>query len=146
MPVKTLVRNLRLVSGLVLMLFVIGHLINLGLGLDSLEVMGRWRPILLDPWRSVAGATLLTSAAAVHTVLGLYAVSVRRSMAMSRTDMVQLTLGLLTPPMLITHVIATHVAGEFGRDFNFTYGQMLAVYWSFAPHYAFQQLFVVMIV
>ncbi len=146
MPVKTLLRNLRLVSGLVLMLFVIGHLANLALGLHSLSAMGAWRVLLLDPWRTPVGSGLLVLSAAVHTALGLYAIATRRSLSMSRTDAVQLVLGLLTPPMLITHVVATHIAGEFGRDFNFVYGQMLAVYWSFAPKYAFQQLFVVMMV
>ncbi len=146
MPVKTVLRNLRLVSGLVLMAFVISHLINLSLGLHSLAAMGDWRVVLLDPWRGTVGATLLIGAAAVHTALGLYALATRRSLAMSRTDAVQLALGLLTPPMLITHVVATHIAAQFGRDFDFVYGQMLAVYWSFAPRYAFQQLFVVMIV
>ena len=144
MPVKTLLRNLRLVSGLVLMLFVIGHLANLALGLHSLSAMGAWRVLLLDPWRTPVGSGLLVLSAAVHTALGLYAIATRRSLSMSRTDAVQLVLGLLTPPMLITHVVATHIAGEFGKDFNFVYGQMLAVYWSFAPKYAFQQLFVVM--
>ena len=146
MPVKTVLRNLRLVSGLVLMAFVISHLINLSLGLHSLTAMGDWRVVLLDPWRGTVGASLLIGAAAVHTALGIYALATRRSLAMSRTDAVQLALGLLTPPMLITHVVATHIAAQFGRDFNFVYGQMLAVYWSFAPRYAFQQLFVVMIV
>ena len=146
MPTQTLLRNLRLVSGLVLMLFVIGHLANLALGLHSLGAMGAWRVLLLDPWRTPVGASLLVAAAAVHTALGLYAIATRRSLSMSRTDAVQLVLGLLTPPMLITHVVATHIAAEFGKDFNFIYGQMLAVYWSFAPQYAFQQLFVVMMV
>ncbi len=146
MPVNTLLRHLRLVSGLVLMLFVIGHLLNLALGLHSVSAMGAWRYLLLDPWRTPLGAVLLVGAAGVHTALGLYAIAMRRSLSMSRTDLVQLVLGLVTPPMLITHVVATHIAGEFGKDFNFVYGQMLAVYWSFAPKYAFQQLFVVMIV
>jgi len=146
MPAITLLRNLRLVSGLVLMLFVIGHLLNLALGLHSVSAMGAWRYLLLDPWRTPVGTVLLVGAAGVHTALGLYAIAMRRSLSMSRTDLVQLVLGLVTPPMLITHVVATHIAGEFGKDFNFVYGQMLAVYWSFAPKYAFQQLFVVMIV
>ena len=143
---KTLLRNLRLLSGLVLMCFVIGHLANLALGLHSLAAMGAARVWLLDPWRTSAGSLLLITSAGIHAALGLYAISSRRSWSMSRTDMVQLLLGLLTPPMLITHVMATHVAAEFDRNFNFVYGQMLAVYWSFAPRYAFQQLFVVMIV
>ena len=146
MPTNTLVRHVRLVSGLILMAFVVGHLINLSIGLHSLAAMEQWRPKLLAPWRTTLGLSLLGSAAAVHALLGLYAMSARRSFAMSRTDVVQLLLGLLTPPMLINHVFATHVAGELGRDFDASYGQMLAVYWSFAPLYAFQQLFVVMIV
>ena len=143
---KTLLRNLRLLSGLVLMCFVIGHLANLALGLHSLGAMGAARVWLLDPWRTSVGSLLLIGSAGIHTALGLYAISSRRSWSMSRTDLVQLLLGLLTPPMLITHVMATHIAAEFDRNFNFVYGQMLAVYWSFAPRYAFQQLFVVMIV
>ncbi len=146
MPGKTLIRNLRLVSGLVLMVFVISHLTNLSLGLHSLAAMESWRPRLLGPWRTSFGAIVLIGAAAVHALLGLYAMSARRSMAMSRTDMVQLVLGLLTPPMLINHVVATSVAGDLGKEFDSSYGQMLAVYWSFAPLYAFQQLFVVVIV
>ena len=146
MPTQTLVRNIRLISGLVLMAFVISHLLNLSLGLHSLATMEAWRSKLLAPWRSMPGALLLTVAAAVHALLGLYAMSARRSFAMSRTDVVQLLLGLLTPPMLISHVFATYVANELGPSFDSSYGQMLAVYWRFSPAYAFQQLFVVVIV
>ncbi|MCY7306311.1 MAG: hypothetical protein LH632_09195 [Rhodoferax sp.] len=146
MPSKTLLRNLRLLSGLVLMTFVVGHLSNLALGLHSVAAMGAARWLLLDPWRNPVGGGLLALCAVVHTMLGLYAISARRSWTMSRTDVVQLVLGLLTPPMLITHVVATSIASDFDRNFQFAYGQMLAVYWSFAPEYAFQQLFVVMIV
>ncbi|MEO6625360.1 MAG: 2Fe-2S iron-sulfur cluster-binding protein, partial [Burkholderiaceae bacterium] len=146
MAPRTLIRNVRLVSGLVLMAFVISHLANLALGMHSLGAMGAARPWLLDPWRSGVGGILLIWSASIHAALGLYAISARRSWSMSRTDIVQLVLGLLTPPMLITHVVATHMAAQYDHDFNFVYGQMLAVYWSFAPRYAFQQLFVVMIV
>ena len=143
---KTVLRHIRLVSGLILMAFVIGHLANLSIGLHSLAAMEHWRPRLLAPWRSSFGIVLLAGAAAVHALLGLYAMAVRRSFALSHTDVVQLLLGLLTPPMLITHVFATHVANQLGHGFDSSYGQMLAVYWSFAPLYAFQQLFVVVIV
>ena len=143
---KTVVRQVRLVSGLILMAFVIGHLANLSIGLHSLAAMESWRPRLLAPWRTTFGLSLLGGAAAVHALLGLVAMSARRSLAMSQTDVVQLLLGLLTPPMLINHVFATHIAHQLGKGFDSSYGQMLAVYWSFAPLYAFQQLFVVMIV
>jgi adenylate cyclase len=139
-------RSLRLLTGLVLMGFVAGHMINLMLGMHSLAAMENWRPWLMGPWRSVAGQGLLVCSALVHLALGVYAIAARRSLAMSKTDWVQLCLGLAVPPLLLNHAIVMHMAGEVTPDFDSTYGQMLAVYWSFSPGYAFQQLAVVMVV
>jgi len=146
MHAATLVRNVRLVSGLILMAFVLSHLSNLTLGIRSLATMEAWRATLMGPWRTGVGVSLLAGAALVHIVLGLYAMSARRSFAMSRTDVVQLCLGLLTPPLLLNHAVVMYTAGRVTPDFDATFGQMLAVYWSFSPRYAFQQLFVVVIV
>ena len=139
-------RGVRLVTGLVLLLFVTGHMANLMLGMHSLAAMEHWRPWLMGPWRSALGQGLLVGCALVHIALGLYAISARRSLAMSKTDVVQLCLGLLTPPLLLNHAIVMHMAGEVTPNFDATYGQMLAVYWSFSPGYALQQLCVVMVV
>jgi len=139
-------RNLRLATGLVLMLFVTGHMANLMLGTHSLAAMEHWRPWLMGPWRSALGQGLLVCSALIHIALGIYAISTRRSLAMSKTDVVQLCLGLATPPLLLNHAIVMHMAGEVTPNFDATYGQMLAVYWSFSPGYALQQLCVVMVV
>jgi adenylate cyclase len=139
-------RRLRLVTGLVLMAFVTTHMANLMLGMHSLAAMENWRPWLMGPWRSGIGITLLVVAALVHIALGLYAIGARRSAAMSKTDVVQLFLGLATPPLLLNHAVVMHMAGEVTPNFDATFGQMLAVYWSFSPGYAFQQLGVVMVV
>lgn len=141
-----LMRSVRLVSGLILMAFVSGHLANLMLGMHSLAAMESWRPILMGPWRTGFGLALLAGAVLVHIALGLYSISARRSLAMSKTDVVQLCLGLATPPLLLNHVVVMHMAGEVTPNFDATFGQMLAVYWSFSPRYAFQQLLVVMVV
>ena len=142
----TAVRNLRLVCGLILMAFVACHLANLSIGIHSLAAMEAWRGTLTMPWTRGAGLWLLGGAAGVHIVLGLYAIASRRSLAMNRSDVAQLVLGLLTPPLLLAHVVAMHFASTVSPDFPATYAQILAVYWSFAPIYAFQQLFVVVIV
>lgn len=142
----TLVRNLRLLSGLVLLAFVAGHLANLIIGIHSLAAMEVWRAELMDPWRTAIGQWLLLGAACVHVALGLYAISARRSLTMSRTDVAQLVLGLLTPPLLLNHVVVTYMADQVTPDFDSAYGMMLAIYWKFSPGYAFQQLFVVVIV
>lgn len=140
------VRSLRLASGLVLMAFVAGHLANLAIGMHSLAAMEAWRAHLMDPWRSGLGQWLLLGSVCVHVALGLYAISARRSIAMSRTDVAQLVLGLLTPPLLLNHVVVTYMADQVTPDFDSAYGMMLAIYWKFSPAYAFQQLFVVVIV
>ena len=139
-------RRLRLATGLILMAFVIGHMANLMLGMHSLAAMESWRPWLMGPWRSIAGQGLLVCAALIHLALGVYAIAARRSAAMSKTDVVQLCLGLATPPLLLNHAVVMHMAGEVSPNFDATFGQMLAVYWSFSPGYAFQQLGVVMVV
>src|SRR5262245_12857050 len=124
MHAATLVRNLRLASGLVLMAFVFSHLGNLMIGMHSLAAMEAWRATLMGPWQSPIGQVLLIGAALVHVALGLYSIVRRRSLAMSRTDVVQLTLGLLTPPLLLSHVIATHFANAGLPNFESSYGLM----------------------
>jgi len=143
---EALVRNVRLVSGLVLMAFVTCHLVNLAIGLRSLAAMEAWRATLTAPWIAGAGQWLLATAAMIHLALGLYAVAARRSLALSATDVAQLSLGLVIPPMLIAHVVAMATANAVSPGFAASYGQIQAVYWSFAPAYAFLQLFVVVIV
>ncbi len=143
---ESLVRSVRLVSGLVLMAFVTCHLANLAIGLRSLAEMESWRAVLTAPWTRGAGLWLLAIAGTIHLSLGLYAVAARRSLALSTTDFMQLALGLSIPPLLIAHVIATATANAVSPGFSSSYGQILAVYWSFAPSYAFLQLFVVVFV
>jgi adenylate cyclase len=128
------------------MAFVAGHLANLAIGIHSLAAMEAWRGRLMDPWRTGVGQWLLLGSVCVHVALGLYAISARRSLAMSRTDVAQLVLGLLTPPLLLNHVVVTYMADQVTPDFDSAYGMMLAIYWKFSPAYAFQQLFVVVIV
>jgi len=146
MHAQIALRNIRLLSGLVLLAFVAGHLGNLIIGIHSLAAMEAWREHLMDPWRTAIGQPLLLSAVCVHVALGLYSISQRRSLAMSRTDVAQLVLGLLTPPLLLNHVVVTYMADQVTPDFDSAYGMMLAIYWKFSPGYAFQQLFVVVIV
>lgn len=146
MHVKTVLRNARLVSGLILMAFVVSHLANLSLGLNSLAMMESWRATLLGPWQSTTGRLLLGGAALLHALLGLYAMAARRSLSMSKTDWVQLVLGVFTPPLLISHVLMTAVASELASEYEPSYGLLLVMYWSIAPAYAFLQLFAVIFV
>jgi len=143
---RLIARRVRLISGLVLLLFVAGHLSNLALGLASVDAMERWRGVLLRPWQTGFGQALLLVAAIVHAGLGLASLASRRSLAMSRTDWVQLLLGLATPPLLVNHVVGGQVTSDLVARFSADYGFVLAVYWRYAPLLALQQLLVVVIV
>jgi adenylate cyclase len=133
-----MVRNARIMSRLILLTFVTGPLINLILGLHSLAAMEAARPYLMGPWRSTPGIVLLTGAASVHILLGITALASRHSLVVTKTDVVQLLLGFVTPPLLIGHAFAMHIAGVVTPRFDSTFGQVLAIYWSFAPSYAIQ--------
>ena len=137
---RLIVRRVRLVSGLVLLLFVAGHLSNLALGLVSVDAMERWRGVLLMPWQTGFGQALLLTAAIVHAGLGLASLASRHSLAMSRTDWVQLLLGLAILPLLVNHVVGGQVTSDLTARFSADYGFVLAVYWRYAPLLALQQL------
>jgi adenylate cyclase len=100
----------------------------------------------MAPWQTPLGRVLLAGSALVHASLGLYAMAMRRTLAMKKADWVQLVLGVLTPPLLLAHVLLTAVAGELANGYEVSYGFLLAVYWNLAPSYAFQQLLAVLFV
>jgi adenylate cyclase len=143
---RLMLRRVRLVSGLVLLLFVAGHLINLAIGLVSVDAMERWRDVLLVPWQTQPGQALLLAAAIIHAGLGLASLAARNSLVLRRTDWVQLLLGLATPPLLLNHVVGLQVTSDLAPSFRADYGFVLAVYWRYAPLLALQQLLVVVIV
>jgi adenylate cyclase len=143
---RLILRRIRLGSGLFLLLFVACHLCNLALGLVSVDAMERGRGALLIPWQTGFGQALLLAAAIVHASLGLASLASRHSLAMSRTDWVQLLLGLATPPLLVNHVVGLQVTSDLAARFNADYGYVLAVYWHYAPLFALQQLLLVVIV
>ena len=143
---RLITRRIRLASGLFLLLFVAGHLCNLALGLVSVGAMERWSSVLLMPWQTGLGQSLLLAAAIIHGGLGLASLASRRSLAMSRTDWVQLLLGIATPPLLVNHVVGLQVTSNLMARFNADYGYVLAAYWRYLPLFALQQLLVVVIV
>jgi adenylate cyclase len=74
---RLIVRRVRLASGLLLLLFVAGHLSNLALGLVSVDAMEWWRDVLLMPWQTGFGQGLLLAAGIVHVGFGLASLASR---------------------------------------------------------------------
>ena len=124
-----MIAKLRLLSGLILTLFVIGHFANHALGIVSLKVMSDALSYTIGPWRSTPGTILIISALLVHVLLAIYALYVRRSLQMNRSDTVQLISGFLIPVLIGGHVISTRGLTEaFGvvEGYSFTlYGMWL---------------------
>lgn len=127
--------RLRLATGLWLLFFATGHLVNHALGLVSLSAAETGRLVFLAFWRSPLAEASLAAALLLHAALGLWQLWKRRTLRMPLVDAVQLVLGLAIPIFLTTHVLAT---GWLHRccGVDDTYAYQLGVLW---PHGALRQ-------
>jgi len=141
----TVFRLARLVSGLVLMLFVTGHLAVLALGLSGLATMKAWAPWLMVMLYQPAGLYVLYAAGAVHLFAGVATIGLRRGWRMTASDAAQIGLGLLIPVLLAGHVIAIR-GGIQWAGFYADFSWMMALYWKFAPGFGIRQIIVLVIV
>lgn len=140
----TLVRRIRLVTGLVLLVYVVSHLTNLALGLASLETMDAARPMFMAVWQNPLGLALLYGSLLGHMLLGLVALYTRRTLRMSPFDAMQLIMALLLPPLLVLHVLGTR--GLFQMvDFDSSYAWLMVVYWKWQPWSGLRQVLVVVV-
>jgi adenylate cyclase len=119
----------RLATGLVLVTYVTGHLVNHALGVISIDAQEALLSVLAPPWQSPPGTILLYSALIVHALLGVYALWRRQTLRMPAWELTQLALGLTVPLLLIPHVFGTRVASALiGTDT--TYHVVVAALWS----------------
>ena len=99
--------RMRIVSGIILFVYVCVHLINHSLGLISdplMRGMGGVVSSIIRPWPITY---ILYTALAVHMILSFWRVYERRSLKMPPREWLQLTLGIAIPIFLITHVMGT---------------------------------------
>jgi len=124
--------RLRLISGLVLLAFVLGHLLNHVAGLVSVEAMNALLFLSIAPWRTGPGTVLLVAAAATHVALSLWSIFARRTLRLRPAEAAQLGLGLLIPVLLVEHVIGTRIAHEV-MGIRTDYTLVLFVHWVVDP-------------
>ena len=129
-----MVGQLRLWSGLVLFVFVLGHFINHALGLVSFAAMDAGLPWTIEPWRTLPGTVLLAGALTVHAALALWSLYQRRTLKMRTSDAAQLVLGLLIPLILAAHIFATRGLYEV-YDIDGDYPFEIVSLWLFFPLY-----------
>jgi succinate dehydrogenase/fumarate reductase cytochrome b subunit len=107
---RMLRNNLRLVSGLVLLAFVVCHLTAHSFLLVSLDRAGVALDVLMYPWRTAIGTSILISALLTHYLNALWSIYVRRHLRLSHWEWWQLGLGLCIPLLLMLHVTGTRIA------------------------------------
>ena len=129
---RVLRNHLRLVSGLVLLAFVLSHLTAHSFLLVSIERADAALDTLMHPWRSVIGTAILVSALLTHYLNALWSIYVRRYLRLSRWEWWQLGLGLCIPLLLMLHVTSTRIAeGLLGVSSH--YSSVLIVQWQLSP-------------
>lgn len=102
-------RELRLLTGLVLLAFLLTHFANHSLGLvsvDAMEIGRRWFNVL---WRNPVGTFLLYGSLLAHFMLALEALYRRRTLRMPAREIAQLALGVALPFLIIPHVVGTRI-------------------------------------
>ena len=121
-------RRIRALSGAVVGVFVITHLLNHILAIYSLDLAEGARRILTPVWHSLPGTVLLYGAFLAHFVSALVALYRRATLRMSLWEAAQLLLGLAVIPLIITHVTAMRGLHEL-FDIEHHYARVLLAMW-----------------
>jgi len=104
--------RIRIVSGLVLMIYVTLHLLNIAAVLISPNFADAFQAARLAVVRSNVGEVVMAAALLSHAGLALWKTAMRRSLRMPVSDAVQIVLGLMIPPLLASHFVYTHIAAD----------------------------------
>jgi adenylate cyclase len=126
-------RQVRLVSGVVMFAYLLSHYLNHALGNISLEAMASGVYLHVAFWQFLPVTILFYAACVVHTALGVWALYERRQFRWKAIEPLQLALGLSVPMMIIAHIIGIRLGQTlFGHER--LYPQVLFLYWIWAPH------------
>ncbi len=139
-----LLRRIRLAAGLVLLVYLATHLLNHALGLISLATMEAGRLWFLAFWRNPGGTLVLYGALTAHVALALWSLYQRRSLRMPAWEAAQLLLGLLIPPLLVSHVVGTRLAHAW-FDTTDSYTRVVLALWAQRPDLGVRQALVLAI-
>jgi len=126
-------RQVRLVSGVVMFAYLLSHYLNHALGNISLEALAVGVSLHVAFWQFLPVTILFYTACLVHTALGIWALYERRQFRWKAIEPLQLALGLSVPMMIIAHIIGIRLGQTlFGHER--LYPQVLFLYWIWAPH------------
>ena len=138
-------RPLRLATGLVLFAYATSHLLNHAFGVRSIEAMNAAGLVLLKPWQTPAGLTVLYASFIIHAGLGFHALYRRRHLRIPASEIWQLALGLAIPLLLIEHAGAIRL-GTSLAGVNYDFHRVLYHYWVTAPQVALPRQYLLLLV
>ncbi len=121
-------RQVRLVSGMVLFAYLISHFLNHALGNVSMEALAGGVYLHTSFWQFLPVAILFYAACLVHTALGIWALYERRQFRWKAIEPLQLVLGLSVPMLVIAHIIGVRL-GQTLYGHEKLYPQVLFLYW-----------------
>ena len=126
-------RQVRLVSGMVLFAYLVSHFLNHALGNISMEALAGGVYLHTSFWQFLPVAILFYAACLVHTGLGIWALYERRQFRWKAIEPLQLVLGLSIPMLVISHIIGVRL-GQTLYGHEKLYPQVLFLYWVSAPY------------
>ena len=135
----SIVRRLRLATGLIMFTYVFLHFVNHSLGNISFEAMEQGATVQEWIWRGPIGTVALYGAFAIHFSLAFWALYIRRSMRMGWIEALRLALGLTIPLLLLQHVLGWRFAYSY-FDIHLIYRHALLFYFTLNPIAGTKQL------
>lgn len=108
-PEHLTLRRIRLVSGLIMFVYLTIHLLNHALGLISLTLAQSALNVEAAVWRNSVATVLLYGAAFVHFSLALWTLYSRREWHLPWIEILRLLAGFTFPLLLIGHAVTTRL-------------------------------------
>src|SRR5688572_27952964 len=99
------IRQVRLVSGIILYAYVLSHLLNHALGNFSTDETADCVWLHASFWQFLTVAMVFRGASAAHDALGIWSLYERRQFRWKSIVILQHFLRLMLPILVITHVI-----------------------------------------
>jgi adenylate cyclase len=137
-------QQIRLVAGLVITLYLTGHLIDHAAGIFGVDAMKASAELPKLVWRSWPGLVLLYGSLFAHYLLSLYALWERSTLRIGWGAGFQLALGLLTVPFLVVHIVGTRLNGVLAKA-ELSYGFMVDLFRAVPEMLVYYALSLVMI-
>jgi adenylate cyclase len=128
-------RQVRLVSGVILLAYLVSHFLNHALGNISMAALATGLYFHMLFWQFPPIGILFYAACFVHTALGIWALYERRQFRWKAIEPIQLVLGLSIPAMVVAHIVGVRL-GQSLYGHEKLYPQVFFAYWISAPYKA----------